>query len=107
MQVAALGAVKLSFVFFFRRIFIVHVSRKFAIASTAMISIIIIWTVAFFFGFVWCGTRFSAWWGPHFRTECTGLSFENGLVLSDCIMDVLIMAMPIPMVSPYLLHSLF
>lgn len=103
MQVLALGAVKLSFVFLFRRIFVVNKSSNFAVATLTMIIIISVWTVAFFFAFLFaCGKKFSAWWSPYFRTECIGLDFENGFALSDFLMDVLILSMPLSMVSAYL-----
>ena len=104
MQVIQLGAIKLSFVFFFRRIFVVGKSSNFALLTASMIGIISIWIIAFFLAFLFaCGRHLSAWWSPSFQTECIhSLAFEYGFALSDFLMDVIIMAMPVPMVSPFL-----
>ena len=104
MQVIQLGAIKLSFVFFFRRIFVVHKSSNFAILTASMIGIISIWIIAFFLTFLFaCGHHLSAWWSPSSKTECVHtLAFQNGFTLSEFLMDAIIMAMPVPMVSPYL-----
>ena len=107
MHGVGLGAVKLSFLFFYRRIFVIQKSSIFAITTAAMIIVVSMWTVVFFFGHLFaCGINFSAWWGRHFETECVSLDFELSFALSDFLMDVSIMAMPIPMVSPYLLRNL-
>nr|AUW30967.1 putative GNAT-family acetyltransferase [Cladonia uncialis subsp. uncialis] len=100
MQVLQLGAIKLSFVFFFRRIFVVNKSSRFAHVTTAMIVVISLWIVAFFFGFLLaCKDHTSIWWNAASQNSCFNfLAFENGFALSDSLMDVMIMAMPVPMV---------
>lgn len=104
MQVLQLGAIKLSFVFFFRRIFVVNKSSRFAHVTTAMIVVISLWIVAFFFGFLLaCKDHTSIWWNAASQNSCFNfLAFENGFALSDSLMDVMIMAMPVPMVGSFL-----
>ena len=104
MQVLQLGAIKLSFVFFFRRIFVVNKSSRFAHVTTAMIVVISLWIIAFFFGFLLaCKDHTSTWWNAASQNSCFNfLAFENGFALSDSLMDVMIMAMPVPMVGSFL-----
>ena len=104
MQVLQLGAIKLSFVFFFRRIFVVNKSSRFAYVTTAMIVIISLWIIAFLFGFLLaCKDHTSTWWDAATQNSCFNfLAFENGFALSDSLMDFMIMAMPVPMVSFFL-----
>lgn len=102
MQVLALGCVKLSFVFFYRRMFVHPFSSWFDKATMAMIAIIIIWMTAFFFALLFaCKGNWSAWWGSvsDLATNCVQI-LELGLVLvtSDFATDVIIMALPMPMV---------
>lgn len=102
MQVLQLGLVKLSFVFLFRRIFSTSKFNSFGVVNTVMVVLIILWTVAFFFGFLFaCRGNFAAWWISlkTFRTRCIAIKpFENGFALSDFIMDLIILLMPVPMV---------
>ncbi|KAL8724599.1 MAG: hypothetical protein Q9166_007856 [cf. Caloplaca sp. 2 TL-2023] len=64
MQMLALGCVKLSFLFFYRRVFITGVSTWFSKATTGLIIIVLVWTVAFFFALLFaCKGNWSAWWG--------------------------------------------
>ena len=103
MQVLALGCIKLSFLFFYRRVFVNRSSSWFSKATMAMIVIIVIWTVSFFFALLLaCKGNWSAWWGSvvDLATKCVQtLQLELALVTSDFITDVLIMILPIPMVN--------
>ena len=102
MQVLQLGTVKLSFVFLFKRLFATSRSTPFGIAAWTMIAIITAWTIAFGLGFFFaCRGNFAAWWDSKKlgKGYCLGLDFENGFALSDCIMDAIIVVMPIPKVS--------
>ena len=75
----------------------------------AMIVITIMWTVAFFFADLFaCGTTFSHFWGsPLDLTTCiTTEEFTWALSISDLIMDILIIIIPIPLVSLQAHHVL-
>ena len=100
MQVLHLGFVKLSFIFLFRRIFLVNKYSTFGIASLVTIIVIISWTLAFFLTFLFaCRGSFSAWWVPLHTTCIATVLFEETFVISDFVMDLIIVMMPMPMVS--------
>ncbi|KAI4121453.1 MAG: hypothetical protein LQ338_006351 [Usnochroma carphineum] len=101
-QILALGCVKLSFLFFYRRIFTTGISTWFNKATTGLIVIILVWTGAFFFALLFaCKGTWSAWWGSvmDLSTKCVQtLKLELALVTSDFVTDVLVMVLPIPMI---------
>ena len=103
MQVLHLGFIKLSFVFFCRRIFLIDRYSAFGITSLVMITVIISWTLAVFWTFFFaCKGTFSAWWisVKTMQSSCVALvSFEEAFVISDFIIDLMVVIMPIPMVS--------
>ncbi|KAL2037574.1 hypothetical protein N7G274_009687 [Stereocaulon virgatum] len=96
----AFGLIKLSILFLWRRIF-GHV-RAFNIASWIMIGIIAAWSTAFFFATVFqCGTAWTLNWAPIglFLTQCSNtLNMLTVFTATDIITDLLIIAMPIPMI---------
>ena len=60
LQVLKLGAIKLSVVFFYKRIFR---GKAFEICSKSIIIIISVWTASFFFTIMFeCGTGFKYLW---------------------------------------------
>ncbi len=96
----AFGLIKLSILFLWRRIF-GHV-RTFNIVSWVMVGIIIAWSLTFFIATVFqCGVNWSLNWAPItlFLTECSNtLDMLTVFTATDIITDLLIIAMPIPMV---------
>jgi len=102
LQIPAIGFTKLSFVFFFRRIFLAGGSKTFNIISLSLIILLCVWMTAFFFFFVFvCGTKFFARWGSlrQFRTYCPAdIPSEKGLAISDFLTDLFVLVLPIPMV---------
>ena len=73
----------------------------------AMLVLLALWTTAFFFSLLFlCRDHWSALWGSQmgFVTYCVNtLQHTLAFALSDMIMDVLVIIMPIPMVrSSYL-----
>lgn len=102
LQVLALGCVKLSFLFFYRRVFTTGTSTWFSKTTTSLIIVVLGWTIAFFFALLFaCKGNWSAWWGSvlDLSTKCVQtLKLELALVTSDFVTDVLIMVLPIPMV---------
>ncbi|KAF6221518.1 hypothetical protein HO133_002374 [Letharia lupina] len=96
----AFGLIKLSILFLWRRIF-GHV-RAFNRASWVMIGIVTAWSLAFFFATVFqCGLDWSRNWAPIeiFLTQCSNtLDMLSVFTATDIITDLMIIAMPIPMV---------
>ena len=103
MQILSLGLIKLSVVMFYRRIFCTGVRTFTSVSVVAMSVLITAWTLAFFFLFTfYCGGHPSRAWGTvvDIVEHCPNtLNDELALGISDLIIDILIMAMPIPAVS--------
>ena len=103
MQIIALGCIKSSFVMFYRRIFCTGHRTWFWYITIAMLALIVAWTITFFFVFVfYCGNNHWAEWDTviNLETYCPdGLKYQAGLAISDFIMDIMVIALPIPVVS--------
>ncbi|KAF7951481.1 hypothetical protein EAE96_006790 [Botrytis aclada] len=102
LDILELGLVKLSFAFFFRRIFSISKSILFTNLNTALIVLVTIWTTGYFLTFLFaCKGHFAQWW-EGIRTERTicisDVVFSEGLAISDFIIDMFIIVMPMPMV---------
>ena len=102
MQILSLCCVKLSFVMFYRRIFCTGQRTLFSIATVTVSVLIVLWTIIFFFLFVfYCGTNTWAEWTNVIDLEeyCPhGTDYQMGLAISDFIIDLIVIAMPIPLV---------
>ena len=100
---ATLAFTKMSALFFYRRIFCVgSYTRVFSLATMFSIAIVSCWLITFEFlaGFQ-CGTHFAALWDGTYAQYCF-LSFPYlyGLAISDFLLDIWILALPIPLVGP-------
>lgn len=99
LQVIILGTIKLSVIFFYRRIFR---GKAFNYYSKGMIAVVSAWSTAFFFTvFFECGTHFEFLWSTllDLLTHCTDdLMYLKAYAISDVITDGLILAMPVPLV---------
>ena len=101
MQILALALIKLSILFFYRRIFR---GRSFEIASWILIGVVVAWATAFFIAILAaCGTSIAA----NFQTlgalkeECVNtFDILIALAVSDVAVDLAILVMPIPLVGP-------
>ena len=75
----------------------------FAIISLSLVILVIIWATAFFLWFLFsCGNDFAARWTSvqALHTVCTtDIKSDLALAISDFLTDVMIMALPVPMVS--------
>ena len=96
----AFGCIKLSFIFFYRRIFCTGLSGAFSKIATGMIVFVSLWTLAFTIAFVFdCGTAFWANWGPlindYSYCEST-FDLTAAFVITDIITDLVIFGMPLP-----------
>ncbi|MCJ1360447.1 MAG: hypothetical protein MMC33_010452 [Icmadophila ericetorum] len=101
LSTCALACIKISALFFYRRIFCVS-GRKawFSILTLATAATIILWLITFLLltGFQ-CGSHFSALWdGTHLQYCTISFPFLYGLVISDLLLDVWVLALPIPQV---------
>ena len=105
MLVLALGFVKLSFMFFYRRIFRPSDSKHFDRIMFGVVAIVIAWAVSFFFAqFFACGMNFDYLWTTipnersHSRCVRT-LILQNAFAISDFITDFVVLVFPLPFVS--------
>ena len=100
MQIICLGCVKLSFIMFCRRIFCTGKRTWFSVCTWLLEILVIAWTVSFFFLFVfYCGTKPWKEWSTvlDIITYCpNAINDQMALGISDSIMDVVIITMPIP-----------
>lgn len=94
------GAIKLSVLFFYRRIFTLG---RFRIINDIMVGVIVAWTLAFFFADIFnCGADVSANWDPKAKetAHCINL-FILLLVfaVTDVVTDMAILWMPYPQIK--------
>ena len=99
------GFIKLSIAFFYRRLFVIARGTWFDWATKISITVVILWTISFFFGFMFsCGTHFSAAWGSleDDAKYCgAALNLDNAFVVSDLITDIMILCLPLPVVCSH------
>ena len=107
MQVLGLGFIKLSFLFFFRRVFVTNhssITKLFGIVNMVMIILVALWTVAFLFAYIFiCGTNPFAYYGRdqvYEKQRCVNTSaLLDSFAASDLLGDIIILVMPIERVS--------
>lgn len=94
-----LGIIKISILLFYRRLFIV---KSFAIASAIMIGVVAAWTAAFEAAMIaQCSPPRLFWelFEIDYTPHCINVQMMYlGLAASDLILDVTVLAFPIPMV---------
>ena len=97
LSATAYGAIKLSILFFYRRLFVVSKRTSFDTLTASLIVITIIWALTFFFGFIFiCGTSLSANWGSRIdlATHCGHRhTLTDGYLTSDLGIDVLLLSL--------------
>jgi len=96
----SLSFIKLSIVFFYRRIFL---GRAFTVTSWVIIILVIAWGVSFSIAVITgCGQNLTAWWSSlaFAGLKCVKL-FDLLLAfsVSDVIIDFVLLIVPIPLVS--------
>ena len=104
MLVLTLGFVKLSFMFFYQRIFRPSDSKHFDRIMFTVVAIVVAWTVAFFFAQMFaCGVHFDYLWTTfpnqlnHGQCVKT-LIMQNAFAISDFITDLIVLVFPLPLV---------
>lgn len=99
----ALGCVKASFLFFYKRIFIVDSKSVINKLLTGLVIIVGAWSICFLFLFIFqCGTNFFAIWGSTMDliVYCNGsMNRAVALCITDFVCDVIIICIPVPLVS--------
>jgi hypothetical protein len=99
MSPLALGFIKLSILFFYRRIFR---GKYFDVLSWTLIVLVILWTLGFLLVQIFdCKGHFQTNWGLLADLEKCINTFRQLLAysISDVIIDLFIFALPIPLVS--------
>lgn len=99
-MILAYGFIKLSVLYFYRRIFVAGMGR-FNIVSNVVIAIVVLWTVGFLLVQIFsCGSHFNYNWGPLVdQLSCVaGLQYLEGLMISDFVTDLLVFFLPFGMV---------
>lgn len=98
----AYGAIKLSVLFFYRRLFVVKRNTLFDIVTKVAIVIVTLWTIAFFFLTIfYCGVHIDAIWGNVIEAaEVCPDGFKAGMAYfaSDFGTDALVLLLPLPTV---------
>ena len=93
------GIVKISIVLFYRRLFPV---QSFKIASRFLIGFLVLWTITFVSAMAaQCTPPHYAWdlFEFEYSLKCMNvLAMYQGMAYSDLILDVVVLAFPIPMV---------
>ena len=103
LQILSLGCIKASVLFFYRRIFCTgHPRDWFSVLNTSLLWLVALWTVAFFFDFVFsCSTHVNAMWSTVLALEeyCKGSTKgQMAFAITDFMTDFFIICLPIPMV---------
>lgn len=98
----AYGCIKISVLFFYRRLFVNGTSTNRDIVTKVAIGIAAAWTMTFFLlQLFMCGQHIAWNWGPFIVLEtCVdGFKYNNALFTSDLITDILVICLPIPYVD--------
>ncbi|KAF4629659.1 hypothetical protein G7Y89_g8486 [Cudoniella acicularis] len=103
LTILGLGITKLSVLSFYHRVFCPQKIGITRIIIVGMICIVSMWTIAFWFGYLFiCGVHFSVWWGPSqgILDQCIdALMFDYACTMSDLVTDVVILLIPLPPIS--------
>ena len=98
------GFIKLSIVAFYRRIFVTRKNSVFDIVTKILASVIFLWTITYILIDVFaCGGHVTANWGSLDEQskycDTIGYTSEEGFAVSDLIIDIFVIASPLPLVS--------
>lgn len=91
---------KLSALFFFRRIF--YYERAFTIANTIMIVVIILWSLAFLLAEIFVCGRYeeTLWRHDGHAGSCVNQTWLNlWFAITDVVTDVAVMSLPYPVIA--------
>ncbi|KAI1134910.1 plasma membrane protein Pth11-like protein [Hypoxylon sp. FL0543] len=98
----ALGCVKASFLFFYRRIFAVNKKSAINYLLIGLITLIFAWSASYVVAFIFqCRLDFFAIWGSAMDliTYCNGsMNLALSLCITDFIFDTIVILLPIPLI---------
>ena len=101
-QTLALSLIKLSVIFFYRRIFNTKPAHVVNWATITMITIICAWAISFFFSFLFmCDTKPDDYWLSAQKEQKYCVKTQKlhlSAAVSDTILDIAVLVMPLPMV---------
>ncbi|KAI1091711.1 hypothetical protein F5B19DRAFT_457258 [Rostrohypoxylon terebratum] len=96
LSTVGLGFVKSSILVFYMNIFY---GKPFKIASQVVLGLVVSWTVSFFFANLFTCFPITPFIEAFYHNKCVdGLALWYGMAISDILIDVVILVMPIPMV---------
>lgn len=92
------GFIKLSALFFYRRLFCIPVRQSIDYLTIGTIILVFIWMATFtIFPFFECGLRFSAYWNGTVNKYCVYRTpYFLSMTLSNLILDLWVIILPIP-----------
>ena len=107
--ILGLGFIRLSVLFFYRRVFIANCGSAFDILSKILLYVVGVWTVLYLFLMVfYCGLNFPNQNAPAggYSSQClNGLELCLSFAVTDPALDLAIWILPMPTVSPSFLPS--
>ena len=99
----AYGLIKISIIYFCRRLFVVGKSGAFNLVTNVAVVVVLLWMIAFLGLFIFnCGSAVDAHWGSLIEvTKSCKFSFtaEEGMASSDLILDLFVFLLPFSVVS--------
>lgn len=102
LELLGFGLVKLSVIFFCRRIFCDVFKGRFDIITKVLITLVVLWSVGFTFAMIFeCGTNFWALFSTAenlVKSYVKTLKLAEAFVISDATTDLMILCLPLPMV---------
>lgn len=102
LELLGFGLVKLSVIFFCRRIFCDVFKNKFDIITKVLITLVVVWSVGFTFAMIFeCGFNFGALFSTaeNLVKHCVKtLKLAEAFVISDATTDLMILCLPLPMI---------
>lgn len=98
------GFIKLSIIAFYRRIFVTRKNSAFDIVTKTLALVIFLWTFTFLLIDIFaCGGHVTANWGSleeqNKYCDTIGYTSLEGFAVSDLIIDIFVLASPLPLVS--------
>ena len=109
-MMVAYGLIKLSITTFYRRLFVTNKGTVFDTVSKGMVLAILLWTIAFVLMVIFdCGIEFWANWGSttaQLKYCPIGFTSEYGLAISDLVLDIFVILLPLPLVSDLAIYNL-
>ena len=109
-MIPAYGFIKLSVIYFYRRIFVRNTpDSRFNLITNITSVVIVIWSFVFFFMQIFrAGIPVSRNWGPLIEAKhgITGLTLNYGVFVSDFLTDVWVVFLPVPIVSTRLRQNI-